>query len=386
MLVAWPMPDRSWNGGVNYFKNLQAGLALLPGRRFDPVFWGHIKELPDSLIGSPCIEAGLDQASSAIFRGLRRGLLLAGQSPKWVSGWVVPALRERGVVAMTHTFPWGCGEKFPSLSWIPDFQHLHLPLNFPLVERKRRMAYDRILCRHAERLIVSSESARVDLDGFFPGASSRARVLRFVAAVDGDDSKDDAVLLRLGIQRGFYHLPNQLWKHKNHQIVLEAMQILKDRGRRVPAVICTGSLEDPRNPEYGGKFQDEVSALGFSDQLRILGPVRYGDVMALMRCSLAVINPSTFEGWSSTVEEAKSLGKRVLLSDIPVHREQDPDRCVYFPADDPGALADLIDAWSEDFDPLLEQRERKRAESELPERLRAFARSYQDMVLEALAI
>jgi glycosyltransferase involved in cell wall biosynthesis len=60
---------------------------------------------------------------------------------------------------------------------------------------------------------------------------------------------------------------------------------------------------------------------------RILGLINYVDVLFLMRSCVAVLNPSRFEGWSSTVEEAKSMGKRLILSSIPVHREQDRARC-----------------------------------------------------------
>jgi glycosyltransferase involved in cell wall biosynthesis len=42
------------------------------------------------------------------------------------------------------------------------------------------------------------------------------------------------------------------------------------------------------------------------------------------------LQPSLFEGWSTTVEEAKSLGKKLLLSDIAVHREQNPPESVFF--------------------------------------------------------
>jgi glycosyltransferase involved in cell wall biosynthesis len=41
-----------------------------------------------------------------------------------------------------------------------------------------------------------------------------------------------------------------------------------------------------------------------------------------MRASTALINPSLFEGWSTTVEEAKSTGTPMILSDLGVHREQ----------------------------------------------------------------
>ena len=46
--------------------------------------------------------------------------------------------------------------------------------------------------------------------------------------------------------------------------------------------------------------------------------------------SKALINPSFFEGWSTSVEEAKILNKKVLLSDIKVHREQKPTKSYFF--------------------------------------------------------
>lgn len=47
----------------------------------------------------------------------------------------------------------------------------------------------------------------------------------------------------------------------------------------------------------------------------MLGLVPRSDVIALMRYSISLINPSFFEGWSTTVEEAKSMGKQIILSE-----------------------------------------------------------------------
>ena len=60
-------------------------------------------------------------------------------------------------------------------------------------------------------------------------------------------------------------------------------------------------------------------------------------VYALMRTSMALINPSRFKGWSTTVEEAKSFGVPLILSDIDVHREQTDGTARYFGIDDPDA-------------------------------------------------
>ena len=67
-----------------------------------------------------------------------------------------------------------------------------------------------------------------------------------------------------------------------------------------------------------------------------------------MRAAVAVINPSLFEGWSTTVEEAKSIGVPQLLSDLPVHREQSPLLCKYFDPHNSEDVADVISlAWHE---------------------------------------
>ena len=67
---------------------------------------------------------------------------------------------------------------------------------------------------------------------------------------------------------------------------------------------------------------------------RYLGMIPLDHVYALLRASVALINPSRFEGWSTTVEEAKSFGVPMILSDIDVHREQTGGAARYFGVDD----------------------------------------------------
>ena len=71
--------------------------------------------------------------------------------------------------------------------------------------------------------------------------------------------------------------------------------------------------------------------------------------MSLMKFSIAVINPSKSEGWSSTVEQAKSLGKFVLLSNLTVHKEQNPRRSYFFRVDDDFRLSKKILHMSKQF-------------------------------------
>ena len=105
--------------------------------------------------------------------------------------------------------------------------------------------------------------------------------------------------------------------------------------------------------------------------------IPYADVQALAEGSLGYINPSFFEGWSTTVEEAKYRGKPILLSDLKVHREQAPSKGVFFNPNAPEELAKKMwDMWqqpilNEDVDAL--KRKNKAA-------LQEFARDYCDIV------
>jgi glycosyltransferase involved in cell wall biosynthesis len=65
-------------------------------------------------------------------------------------------------------------------------------------------------------------------------------------------------------------------------------------------------------------------------------------VYALLRACTGLINPSRSEGWSTTVEEAKSFGVPMILSDLDVHREQAAASASFFGTDDPAALADHL--------------------------------------------
>ena len=76
------------------------------------------------------------------------------------------------------------------------------------------------------------------------------------------------------------------------------------------------------------------------------GYIPYSHIMPLMRASTAVLNPSLFEGWSTTVEEAKALGVPLLLSDLRVHREQAPAGTRFFDPDSAEEMAAVLEeAW-----------------------------------------
>ena len=182
-------------------------------------------------------------------------------------------------------------------------------------------------------------------------ATSRWSGLRLEPAPGLLTANPPDVLAHYGLPLKFCYLPNQFWRHKNHQVVVDALTILRKRGCDV-VVAATGSAEDPREPHYFKDMMTEVRDRGLGMNFRYLGMIPMDHVYALLRMSTALINPSCFEGWSTTVEEAKSFGVPMILSDIDVHREQTGGAARYFGINDSETLADHLSDVSQAAQPM----------------------------------
>ncbi|MFM7217970.1 MAG: glycosyltransferase family 4 protein [Bacteroidota bacterium] len=263
------------------------------------------------------------------------------------------------------------------LYWIPDFQHVHLSYLFSDEEIKERNQRFHSGCKYADVIIVSSKNAQKDLARFAPEHLHKSQVSNFVSNVPENiwAEEPSTLLTKYNLPEKFFYLPNQFWKHKNHLTVLEALWNLKKRGV-IPHIVFTGNPTDYRNPEYIEELKSNIKKWDLESQLHILGMVDHNDVLLLIRQCIAIINPSLFEGWSTTVEESKSIGKRAILSDIEVHREQNPPVCDYFPAKDPVALADILEKRWNELSAGPDCNLESRARTELPRRIAAYADNF----------
>jgi glycosyltransferase involved in cell wall biosynthesis len=191
--------------------------------------------------------------------------------------------------------------------------------------------------------MLSSESALRDCKVFYPAVAGRASVVRFASRPPAEllTQNPAEVTALYELPERFFYLPNQFWRHKNHKVVLDALSILKDRGIDI-VIAASGAKDDPREPDYFDSVMRQVAERNLSRNFRYLGMIPSSHVFALLRVSVALINPSRFEGWSTTVEEAKSFGVPMILSDLDVHREQTAGKASYFGTDNPSALADHL--------------------------------------------
>lgn len=376
--------EERWTGGSHYLNNLLKALHYSSSVSIECVLCAGSKRSPEvEPLRTYLSEIVFDESFSRWSPAwLMRQLSIAAFDKDLV---VERIFRRYGVEAVFHAGLFGSRFSPPCVNWIPDFQHLHMPEMFSGKERKLRDRYFRNLTRMCRRLVLSSECARKDFEGAFPAYKKRVDILPFVAQVPENVYAYSPLdsLNSYNIPEKFFHLPNQFWKHKNHKIVVEALKILKDK-RKTIIVVCTGNESDYRNPGYFESLKDSIADNGLSAQMILLGFVPVEHLHAMMRQSIAIINPSLFEGWSTTVEEAKSLGKKTLLSDIPVHREQLPPGATYFDPNDPQDLArKMSEIWEGTHaGPDLEMEKLARASKKL--RAHAFADRFVQIMRKAI--
>lgn len=235
------------------------------------------------------------------------------------------------------------GWRFPlkTIAWVPDLQHKRLRSYFsPISFWKREIGF-RSQMWAGRHVMVSSEDARQDLQNFYNNLTDRVHVVRFSVPVKSEPFNQEALRKKYELPEKFFYLPNQFWRHKNHECVIHALAIAKEQGKNI-TIAVSGHSHDPRDPKHFDNLMKLADSLGVSDYFKVLGLIPYSDVQALMQSCIALINPSSFEGWSTTVEEAKALGTKMLLSDINVHHEQAGNRAEYFATNAPKELARLL--------------------------------------------
>jgi glycosyltransferase involved in cell wall biosynthesis len=124
------------------------------------------------------------------------------------------------------------------------------------------------------------------------------------------------------INNKYFIVSNQFWLHKNHKIVFRAFSIFLKKNPRI-ILICTGSTLDHRNKYYFGEVLELIKSLNIERSIKILNYIKKNEQIALMKKSIAVIQPTSFEGGpgGGSVKDAMALGVPTIISDISVNKE-----------------------------------------------------------------
>lgn len=258
---------------------------------------------------------------------------------------IIPKFKER-VQAIYPVYDINrLSSKSKKIYWVPDLQEKYLPQLFDQQNLKLRDNIIKDIIQKGDYLVISSHDVLDSLLKFYPEAKKlNLNIYNFTVSIP-DLSKIDKTLTykKFDIDRPFFYCANQFWTHKNHRLLFEAVKLLKDRGHQNFLLLCSGGANDFRNPNYMEQLNKYLEDNSLKNNIKLLGLIDRNDQLCLMQNSDAIIQPSLFEGWNTSVEEAKALNKFLILSDLDVHKEQVSQNVFFFNRNSALDLADKIE-------------------------------------------
>lgn len=199
---------------------------------------------------------------------------------------------------------------------------------------RARIRYTRTL-RGADHVMTGAQASAAELIATFGLDPALVSVVPH-AADDfraADRALADPVLQRLDVRGPFLLAVGSQEPRKNLPVLYAAMRQLAASGCDIPLVLC-----GPRGI-HGFKGGEALPAW-----LRLAGFVRDDELAALYARATALVFPSRYEGFGLPVLEAMTVGGVVICTNASTMPEVGGDAVLYFPPDDPAALAAQVRA------------------------------------------
>ena len=335
---------RGWLGGFYYYQNIINAINFLDDEQKPQIIIFYNEEYSAYLneLHYPYM-----QLVPWKFIGIKKGYLLSFLQQKNV--FVHDMIRSYGLTGIyavnDNPVPSTKGKNHNTVAaaWFPDLQHKFFPQFFDKKRLWLRELRLKITLRNARDLVVSSNDTVEHFKKFYSLPSTlRIHVLQFVSVLDIYESRDIlSVRATYKIPQEYFIVSNSFLKHKNHQVVLNALKELKKKNGNVH-VVFTGKMEVYPGPEHIDELKAIVKENNLEAYVSFLGVIPREDQLCIMKHAKAILQPSKFEGWNTTIEDAKSMQLPVIASNIQVHKEQLGDIGTYFDPTNPSELADVL--------------------------------------------
>jgi glycosyltransferase involved in cell wall biosynthesis len=206
----------------------------------------------------------------------------------------------------------------PTVLTMHDIQHLHYPEFFGRMRLlSRRITYD-LSARHAGYFQANSRYTKEDFLSHFHWLSEdRVEVIPPGVRIEQFSTPTDTDFLhqRYGIPDRFLFYPAQLWPHKNHLTILNALKQIEGQcGLKIPLVLT------------GAKYSAAAQVIEFiKDQsmgyVHYLGIVPVEDMVSLYQKATFLIMATLHESGGFPILESAAAGTPIIASRIPPFEE-----------------------------------------------------------------
>lgn len=172
-----------------------------------------------------------------------------------------------------------------------------------------------------------------------------------------EHDKIEATLQKFGLKRDNYFVfPSRFWVHKNHLGLVNAFaKMLQDHSSNVDSsfkLVLMGGCKD-RNGKYNGvakKVLEAIKEHGIENRVVLTDFTSDIEFQSIISASLAVVNPTFYEGFGMPIAEAMLIQKPVVCSNVASLPEVGGDAAVYFDPYDINDIANKLYCVYKDFD------------------------------------
>ena len=286
------------------------------------------------------------RATVRLFREV--GDRLGVSRPYRTRTWFECSLEAHGVEFVWFASNYAEECHLPYIFTVLDIEYLRQPW-FPEVssrgEWERRHQYFSQYIPKATRVVVPNQTAAQQLTEGWGISPARLLSLHHPTPDYALDAANRSpvppyILHRHGVRKPYLFYPAQLWPHKNHVVLLEALAELNRAKRDRFELVCAGS----RSPDHIKRVARE---LGVADAVHVLGFVSRPELIALYQNAHALTFMSLFGPENLPPLEAMALGCPAVIADIPGAAEQVGDAALRVSPTDPCEIADAIRAVNE---------------------------------------
>lgn len=197
----------------------------------------------------------------------------------------------------------------PGVLTLHDLQPFDMPENFQPAKRAYLQRLIPRSVRDAVAVIAPTEFVRQGILERFDVEPDRVLIAPWGVDPTRTDVSVAQVQARYGLPRRWFVFPSFTWNHKNHPMLLRAFATVAAREHDVMLVLTGG--QGPAEQTV----VEEIERLGLRGRVRRTGLIPRRDVLAIVRGAVAMVFPSTYEGFGLPVLEGMSLGTPVLASD-----------------------------------------------------------------------
>jgi glycosyltransferase involved in cell wall biosynthesis len=332
-----------WLGGFNYIKNLIFFLGKFKIKNINPVIITNNKNYfkKEYKLGKiDILETNIVSNNNFFIRVLGKMLIIIFGKNYFLEKF----LTKNKIQAISHFEYTGKNSRVKSFVWFPDFQEIHFPKYFSLKSRLLRKFNLWMAATHSTKILISSNSVLDDIKKINKKAFRKSILIKHAINLPKIKIKKD-LHKKFGIKKKYFIVPNTYWMHKNHFVLLKAINFLKKNKKEINfQIVSTGYFFDHRNPQYVLSIKNYLESNKLINDFLILNIVPLGDLINLINNSIALINPSKSEGWSNSVEQGMALNKKIIVSKIKIHKEQNENnKFIFFSQNNYKQLAKILD-------------------------------------------